>query len=137
MVKKKDMICYVCKDVVAHNEHYVQLSTYNRKIESKALPDDHNYFHMRCFKEFFDKRVNDRAREQVQFMQQKALEVMKNPLIANVINNFKGAEALKDMLNTDLTKKKDIVVTKEKVVEKIYDDRRKARRKRKRKTSLQ
>jgi hypothetical protein len=136
MAKKKEMFCYVCKDLVHHKEHYVQLSTYNRKTESKALPDDHNYFHMRCFSEYINKKINDRARQQVKDMQSKAMQIFQSPEIMSVLKNVKGIETLQNMVNLNLDKNKDIIVDKERVKKKIYDVRRKARRKRKRKTTL-
>lgn len=111
-----EMICFECNKKINTTEHLVQLSTYNRYLGKEKLQDDHHYFHFRCFVDNFNKNVERKARQQVQFMQSKALEVFNNPQIKSILSNISGTETLYTMLNTDLNEK---IVPKEKVIKKL------------------
>lgn len=114
----KKMICFECSKNISLTEHYVTISTFNRfNPENMAkLPDDHTHFHFRCFVDNFNKNVKRKARQSVQFMQGKTLEMLNNPTIKNVLQNIQGSDALIQMLQTPLDEKE---VLKEKIIEKI------------------
>lgn len=124
MKQEKKQICFECSKYINPKEHIVCLSTYNRFLGKEKLEDDHTWFHFQCFVDNFNKNVQRKSRQQVQFLQSKALEVFSNPEIRHLLSRIKGTENLFSMLNTDLTEK---VVPKEKVLQKLKKNGRKTK----------
>lgn len=115
-----DKICHTCKKGINLKiDHYVQLSTMNRK----KSPDDHAFFHFQCFVDYINKKVEDKAREQVKMMQQKALQVFDHPIMRDLLSKVQGSDGVMTMLQTPLISKSSIL--KKKVEDKLTNDRRK------------
>lgn len=132
MIKGKK-ICFECtKQIDTEEEHYVQLSTFNRFTtdDGRRLPDDHNYFHFQCFVDNFNKNVERKARQMVQFMQSEAIQLVNHPMIKDVLSKIEGSNMVVRMLNTDLNK--DTIVAKEKVIERLRKNGRNGKRKKNR-----
>lgn len=94
-MKKK--ICKKCKQEIKKKEKFVLLGTY----EDKKVWDE-SFFHFKCFVEFYNKKVEEKARNIVQGMQKTAQGLLGN--IINNVGNFQGADQLGSMLNIDLNK---------------------------------
>jgi len=105
MVNKKLVKCYICeKDIDKEKEKYVILGTYE-KTEFLCQED---FFHIKCFKRWFDKKVNEKSRASISNMQKKAVSLFDNMkgLMGN--NNMEGmgfgGMNLKKMLGVNLEK---------------------------------
>lgn len=118
--KKKRKKCFVCKEFVdLKKDHYVLIGTYNRSVHK----DQEDYFHFNCFCEWFNKRVIEKSEQQLQFMQEKVLTLINNPLIKSLLKQVQGSDALISVASTNLKKKSNV----EKVKKKINNDRSKKR----------
>ena len=136
MIKKEgEKTCLQCSNKISlAKDNFVLIGTYNRV----SSPDDEQFFHFTCFVEWYNQRVQEKVRNQVKFMQQKALQVFNNPTIQGVLSKIAGSEQLASMLNINLdvpTKvnyiKRVKKVTAEEVAQKIQDDRARKNKKRK------
>jgi len=130
MAKRKEgeKICFKCSKYIDTNkgkDHYVLLGTYNRS-HSK---DEVCYFHFQCWVEWFMKKVNDRARMQVQGMQGMALKLVNTPIMKQALSQISGSEQILSMLQTPLSETKINYVKK--VADKIQDGRKKGTKRRK------
>jgi hypothetical protein len=130
MAKRKEgeKICFKCSKYIDTNkgrDHYVLLGTYNRSHSA----DEVCYFHFQCWVEWFMRKVNDRARMQVQGMQKMAVQLTQHPLIKNALSQIQGGDQILSMLNIPLSEKRidNIKI----VVDKIQDGRKKRAKRRK------
>lgn len=84
MVKRIGKIeCDVCgKDINLKKDKYVLIGTYNN-----SKPDKECFYHWECFKQWFQERVSERSKKQMEFMQKKAIEVLNNPMIKGMMSN--------------------------------------------------
>jgi len=129
-VTKKNIgkCCLECsKFIDIKKDHYVQLSTYNREIS----PDDHAFFHFQCWVDYFNKRVENKMKANVRFMQERALQLFDNPMIKSLLEQVQGSEIALNMLKTPINT--DVLVSKEKVKKQIQNDRKQKRAGKKRK----
>jgi len=129
-VTKKNIgkCCLECsKFIDIHKDHYVQLSTHNREIS----PDDYAFFHFSCWVDYFNKRVENKMKANVRFMQERALQLFDNPMIKSLLEQVQGSELALNMLKTPINT--DVLVSKEKVKKQIQNDRKQKRAGKKRK----
>lgn len=111
-IKKK---CEKCsKDINLKKDHHVLLGTYNTSKQEEI------YFHFDCFIKYFNERVEKRMRENVQFMQNKALNLFNSPMLKGILSQVKGSDIAMNMLSLPLDK-----IDKNKIKEQIEDDRKK------------
>ncbi len=98
----KETICYKCNEQVdKENDKYVLLGTYNKgKTESEL------YFHFYCFKEWYDKKVSEKARNNVSSMQGMAQNLFGKLSKGGFFNGVSGVNQLGNLLGTDLSKSK-------------------------------
>jgi len=128
---KKDVkICLECSEEIDLTfEKYVQLST----INNLNAPDEHAYFHFPCYVDYFNKRVENKMRVQVQRMQEQAVKLFEHPIIKESLSKIRGSDMALNMLKLPLNKV--TVTTKERVEKKIKekdnDDKRKRDRNKK------
>lgn len=128
--------CLKCKRVVKKNEHQVVISTLNRATK----PDDYVYFHFKCWSDFFQESVNNKARAEVEKMRLVAFNLLENPMIRSVVEKIGGGEQLSAILNKPLVPPQVIQITpvkqinKKEVAKRIEDDRKKRARKTKRRS---
>jgi hypothetical protein len=128
---KKDVkICLECSEEIDLTfEKYVQLST----INNITAPDEHAYFHFPCYVDYFNKRVENKMRVQVQRMQEQAVKLFEHPIIKESLSKIRGSDMALNMLKLPLNKV--TVTTKERVEKKIKekdnDDKRKRDRNKK------
>jgi hypothetical protein len=127
--KKEDVeICLECSEEIDLSfEKYVRLST----INNINAPDEHAYFHFPCYVDYFNKRVENKMRVQVQRMQEQAVKIFDNPMIKNALSQIQGSDIALNMVKLPLNKV--TVTTKEKVEEKIKDNNDKRKRDRNKK----
>jgi len=130
--KEESKICSFCsKRIFLKRDNFVLLGTYNRV----SKPDDEAFFHFQCFVEWYNNKVLEKSRNTVKMMQQKALGLFNSPMIQNVLAGTVGGDALRNMLNKDLSEESKVTFIK-RVSDKIKDDRKQKRAK-KRKTKMQ
>ena len=135
MIKKEGTKhCSFClKQINLKKDKFVLVGAYNR-VEK---PNDEAYFHFQCWVDFFNQRVLQKTRANIQFMQQKAMALFNNPMIKSMLSQIGGSDQLFSMLSTPLQEqeKTDPVLIK-KVLEKINNDTKQKRNAKKRKASL-
>lgn len=130
--KEESKFCSFCsKRIFLKKDNFVLLGTYNRV----SKPDDQAFFHFSCWVDYFNRCVLNKSRAVVQGMQQKALGLFNSPMIQNVLAGTVGGDALRNMLNKDLSEESKVTFIK-RVSDKIKDDRKQKRAK-KRKTKMQ
>jgi len=100
-VKKDVWYCLVCGRKIEEKERYVLLGTY----EDKKIIEE-RYFHIKCFGEWFNKKVNEKARNSIQKMQQGAISLMEN--LKGITVGFGGMDKLQSMLGIDLDREINI-----------------------------
>jgi hypothetical protein len=123
MVKRKEdhKICLHCsKYVDLKKDHHVQLHTLNRAIS----PDDHAYFHFQCWVDYFNKRVENKMKANVQFMQEKAMSLFNSPVIKQALSQIQGSEIALNMVKMPLGKSVDPVL-KQKIKRKLKNGKQK------------
>lgn len=117
-LKSERKICLECsKYINLKSDHHVQLHTLNREIS----PDDHAYFHFQCWVDYFNKRVENKMRANVQFMQEKAMSLFNSPMIKEALSKISGSQIALNMASIPLNK----TIDKQKVIAKIHDVRKK------------
>jgi hypothetical protein len=127
-VTKKNIgkICFVCsKFIDTKKDHYVQLNTLNRS----HFPDDYVNFHFQCFVDYFNKKVEDKMRRNIQFMQEKAMTLFNTPMIKHALAQIQGSDIALRMASIPLTRNID----KQMVIQKIQNGRKKRANRKKRK----
>ena len=76
------IICYKCKKVIDRKkEKYVILST----IDLKTKFDEHSYYHFQCWIDYFNSKVIEKAKYNVEMMQKR---VMNNPMIKGLFEKI-------------------------------------------------
>lgn len=119
--KSVEVICIKCnEDIDTKKDHYVMVSTFNRK----KSPDDHSPFHFQCWVDYFNKKAMERAKHNIQIMQKKSLEVANSPLMKGILSQIGGFSQINSMLNMPLEDEGEQKIL-DKVTDKIQNDRRK------------
>lgn len=118
MEKKKCMQCQ--KFINLDKDKFVQVSTIN--IPDKK--DDHVFFHFSCWALYFQKCVEKKARANVQFMQEQAVKLFDSSELKPLLKGIKGVDIALNMLKIPINS--DRLISKEKIVEKINHDRKRA-----------
>ena len=98
MVKNKEekvAVCKYCKHDIKFFERHVLLGTYEG---DKTINE--TWFHMQCFRKWYDEKVKEKATNIVQVMQKKAVGLLGQ--IQGMVGNFTGSDQLQQMLNVDL-----------------------------------
>jgi len=140
MIKKEGIkICTKCfKKINLKTDKFVFIGTYN----SVGGKDVENFFHFVCFVDWYNQKVIEKARNSVQFMQQKAMQLFNNPVMKSMLSQITGSEQVLRMLQTPLEKKNEDhycyhvenpekrKMLKEQIKKKIQNDRKKRRKKR-------
>ncbi len=118
MEKKK---CLQCKKFIdLDDDKFVKIS----KINIPDKSDDHVFFHFSCWGLYFQKCVEKKARENVQFMQKQAVKLFDNPNLKPLLHGIKGVDIALNILKIPIDTNE--LIPKEKVIEKIQNDRKRA-----------
>jgi hypothetical protein len=126
VAKKDKKICSECsKYIDIKKDYHVQILTLNRFSKK----DDHAYFHFACWGDYFNKCVEKKMRNQVAFMQEKAISLFNSPQLKPMFDQIQGSGLLLNMIKIPLKKDIELEIIKEKIEEKIKDDRKKRNRK--------
>lgn len=112
MKTEKKQICLECSKPINPKHHIVCLSTYNRFDGEKQLPDEHAWFHLQCWADYFNERVRRKA------------EVMNE--------NFKKVSEQLDGIFSD---KQKLNILKKKIIEKTQHGRNRKKTRSKTKSS--
>lgn len=100
--EEKETICNQCNEQVdKKNDKYVLLGTYD-----KGETESESYFHYYCFKEWYDKKVSEKARNNVSSMQGMAQNLFGKLSQGGFFKGVSGVNQLGNMLGTDLSKSK-------------------------------
>ena len=102
MVSKKEVqiVCEFCKkEIFISKEPYVKLSTYNMR----GMDDEHDYFHLQCWSEYFNSKVLEKAKVQLKIMQDRAMSILKTPMISSLLSNIQGTEQLFEVAETPIS----------------------------------
>lgn len=130
--RKEKRKCLECKKFIdLSKDHYVLLATINR---SKS-PDEFVYFHINCWVDYFNKRVENKMRENVKFMQEKALSVFNSPEIKPLLNDIMGSQVAMNMLQIPLDTNK--VITTDKILKVLKKNGNRKKRATERKDKMQ
>lgn len=110
--EKHDKMCFYCQEKIDLNsDQYTIIGDYKGDRVIKE-----SYFHFKCFVEFWNKKVNEKARNNVGGMQKKAKDVLGNLMDGNIggmgglgsVGKLAGSKKLNKLLggalNKDLTK---------------------------------
>jgi hypothetical protein len=120
-MKKEVKQCFHCKKKVSDNEKQVDLIT-----SDKGKEIEHVKFHCQCWADYFNQRVINKAKEQVELMQVRALQITQMPFIREILSKIQGGDLALNMLKPLLNKKKFVIPNpKQEIVEKIEYDRNK------------
>jgi len=92
---RKQKCLHCSKYIDLKKDHLVRISTLNRI--SRGDHDD--YFHFACWINYFNSRVENKMKANIQFMQKKALSLFNSPALSSVLGNLQGTEMLGKMLN--------------------------------------
>ena len=96
MITKR--VCNHCEKLIdLEKDKYILLGTYTGKDV-----DDESYYHFKCFVEWYNKKVLEKAKNNTSKIQEKMKELIANPQIAGILGNVGGIDKIKDMLNTNL-----------------------------------
>ena len=129
MIKKKikkvvGMPCLKCKGFIDPKTHYVLVGTYN--IKNRC--DEEVYFHIDCWKQYFDDCVLRKVKKNVAVMQDKAMGLFNSPMIKDVLKNIDGSAMALNMLKMPLNT--NSFISKKEVEDQLLKNDRKKRRKR-------
>lgn len=125
-VKKIKQKCFHCKKEIDLLDRQVYLTTVN---EGKTIESCN--FHLDCWKLYFNERVNKRARENVQAIQLKLVNLFNSPMLKPLLDQVAGSDVAMNMLKTPLNKDKETKITKnvivdmKRVIKKIKNGRKK------------
>lgn len=98
MTDKKEAQCQECLNSInLIKDKYVLLGTYDK---SKSLNE--SYYHFNCFSVWHNRKVNEKARNVIGGMQEKAQGLLGN--MKGLVGNFQGMDQLGSMLGIDLNK---------------------------------
>ena len=100
-MKKDAWYCLVCEKIIEEKERYVLLGTYENK---KVIEE--RYFHIKCFSNWFNQRVNDKARKSMAQLQEKAMGMASS--LKNLVGNIGGLDQVQKLLGLDLKKETKI-----------------------------
>jgi hypothetical protein len=118
-------ICLECsKYINIKKDKHVIISTINREISN----DDHSYFHFQCWVDYFNKRVNDKMRTNVSFMQDKVMTIFTDPSIKKLLSQVKGSDMVLNMASMPLDKKKADPVLKNIIKNKVKNGKRRKKK---------
>ena len=88
--------CMFCsKKINLKKDQFVLIGTYNRVQK----PDDEQYFHFVCWVDYFNKCVLNKAKANVQKMQELAMGLFNNPMIKNILSQVQGSGNILSMLS--------------------------------------
>ena len=123
-LQKKKYLCYDCGEEVMEFDGQVILTTSrNGRIVDEIT------FHEDCWKDYFNKAVTKRAKQNVENVQKKVMGLMNNPIVKSLLSGVKGSDGVLGMLKTPLTEEKV-----EEINDDILEDGKRAKSRRKRKT---
>ena len=126
MGKREEKHCAFClKKINLEKDNYVLIGTYNRV----SKPDDEQYFCFLCWVDYFNNCVLKKARSNIQFTQQKAMQLFNNPVMKSMLSQIAGSDQISNMLQMPLEEKQSHIIKK--ISDKIQNDRKtKGRKKR-------
>lgn len=98
MTNKKEAECQECHNSInLSKDKYVLLGTYDK---SQSLNE--SFYHFNCFRDWHNRKVNEKAKAVVGGMQEKAQGLLGN--MKGLVGNFQGMDQLGSMLGIDLNK---------------------------------
>ena len=107
ILKRSEECLHCSKRINLDKDHHVQLHTLNRQTS----PDHTAYFHFNCWIDYFNKRVENKMRANIGFMQEKAMGLLKSPMIQSALSGIQGGEMIEKMLQTPLKKEDEKLKT--------------------------
>ena len=91
-------VCKHCnKEIDLKKDKHSMIGTY-----TGDQVDDETYFHFKCFVEWYNKKVSEKAKNTTSKMQEKVQGLIANPQISGMLNSIGGIDKIKGMLNTNL-----------------------------------
>ena len=97
--------CMKCNKRIYGEDKYVLLGTYFPSNTYSPSKKDEKFFHFKCFVEWYHGKVEEKSRNIVKNMQEKAQRVLAD--VINMSGRFPGLDQLQSMLNLDLNKKEE------------------------------
>jgi hypothetical protein len=98
MVKKRE--CYSCKKIIKNKDKQVELSTFKNGKNIQRVN-----WHFQCWYDYFNSKVMEKAKNQVQNVQQQAVKIFDSPMMQHLLQQVQGSEVAIKMLKTPLTDK--------------------------------
>lgn len=80
----KIFICDVCNKNISSDDTYVLLGTYN----SNNRGNEESFYHIKCFSEWFDKKVYDKVK--LFYSNNNITELITNPLVKDMVSGIVG-----------------------------------------------
>lgn len=125
--------CYYCLNPLSENDHQVILTTSkNGKVVEEV------FFHFDCWKEYFNKAVLKKAQGNLKTIQEKAVGVFNNPMLAGLLSKIGGSDKLMEMVSKPIGENSDFENLKEMFSPHVDDQevKKNGKRKQKRKTKV-
>lgn len=123
--------CVECgKFIDTKKDHYVQLNTLNRSISS----DEYNNFHFQCFGDYFNQRVENKMRANIQFMQERAMSLFNSPVIKEILSKINGSQIALNMVSLPLNKQKKYDKLKTEIRKKFKNNGKREKNRRKKRS---
>jgi len=97
MVKRGEKICCFCHKSIPNNSKFVLLGTYQGK---KVL--DESYFHWQCFLDWHNERTKQKAKNIVNNMKNKAIDMFQKAKKGMVEENFNVKEEIPDLFGNEI-----------------------------------
>jgi len=100
--KEEGNICSFCSNNInIKKDHCVQIKTLN--IFGK--PDDIVYFHIDCWKEYFNVCIENRIKTNLKKLQKKASDIAESPMVSSLLSGIKGTNIISKVLDNLIPKK--------------------------------
>jgi hypothetical protein len=87
-----------CRGAIYERDHQVILIT---KKDLKTTEEV--YFHINCWKDYFNKSVINKAKENVSKIQKQVGGILNSPMIRNVLSQVQGTEQLIQLSENPMT----------------------------------
>lgn len=82
---KTKTTCYQCKRPISKIRNtYILVGTYNRRLGREKLPDHEAYFHFKCFINYHEGRITERAEWKIRDIINDLLEVVEEKAIRHI-----------------------------------------------------
>lgn len=125
--------CDYCKNKIKYGEKHVSLQTFK---DAKIIQNGN--WHFDCWKEYFNKAVLKKAQGNLKTIQEKAVGVFNNPMLAGLLSKIGGSDKLMEMVSKPIGENSDFENLKEMFSPHVDDQevKKNGKRKQKRKTKV-